>query len=216
MKKLLLLIFSSFILLMMTTGCGNNDSAVEDQESADTPAESEANMEETAADEHEHAHADGEPIEPNEEHLCEFCNMVVYGRDDEMGVFTAQALTESGENIFFDDIGCLLNYDRVGDEKLITKWIRDHESLDWIIQEDGIPVKTDLESPMKYGYVFFENEEKANKFVEENPDINPAIADWSSIDAVAKERYEKKMKAQGESNGHDHDHDNMHEEDHSH
>lgn len=45
--------------------------------------------------------------EPTEETVCAMCNMKVYTKDHEMGVFSAQAIKADGSIAFYDDIGCL-------------------------------------------------------------------------------------------------------------
>ena len=54
--------------------------------------------------------------EPEENTICEMCNMKVYMKDHEMGVFSAQAKRRWNHR-FYDDIGCLLNAEVANEEK---------------------------------------------------------------------------------------------------
>jgi len=152
------------------------------------------------------------PQEPTEDTVCAFCNMVVYEKDHEMGVFSAQGVTKDGEYVFFDDSGCMLNYERQQEEKLAKKWVRDYVTSNWVEADKAVVVKADITTPMKYGYAFFETEGAADGFISESSNLNPIEANWETIDTVANERYQKKMqmKKQEQSEeetsqeGHDH------------
>ena len=127
--------------------------------------------------------------------------MKVYEKDHEFGVFSAQGVTQDGENVFFDDIGCLLNYERKNGEALAVEWIRDYETLQWTEQDKSVPVKTNLESPMKWGYIMFDTPEKAEAFAadEANSAVAPEVTEWTVVDNAANERFMKKMQAQKEA-----------------
>jgi hypothetical protein len=147
----------------------------------------------TSQNEHRH-----NPNEPHANTLCAFCDMKVYEKAHSFGAFTAQGVTKDGEYVYFDDIGCILNYERKTNVKLAKKWVRDYFTLEWTELDTAIPVKTTLETPMKYGYVLFKDIEKANEFIEneENSNIFPTAAKWSEIDNMANERYQMRMKKQ--------------------
>ncbi|WP_260471929.1 nitrous oxide reductase accessory protein NosL [Bacillus sp. HMF5848] len=135
-----------------------------------------------------------DPTEPHDESTCAFCNMKIYLKDDEMGVFTAQAITEDGKTLFFDDSGCLLNYERKDDAlALETKWVRDYVSQEWLKAGDASIAHADIKTPMKYGYVFFSSDQDAKDFVTNNANLNAKSSSWEDIDAVSKERFMKKM-----------------------
>ncbi len=148
------------------------------------------------------------PEEPAKDEKCAFCNMEVYGHSHEMGAFTAQAVTESGERVYFDDSGCLLNYERQQDIEYVASWVRDYETNDWIEADEAVAIKSDIITPMKYGYAFFHHEEHAETFMAENNALNPATVTWDDIDAVAHERYKKKMESMNQSNM-NHDDENI-------
>ncbi|MFB6469165.1 nitrous oxide reductase accessory protein NosL [Cytobacillus sp. Hz8] len=132
-------------------------------------------------------------IEPTHNDKCAFCNMKIYTKEDKMGVFTAQAVNKDGKNIFFDDSGCLLNYERKTGEQLKNQWVKDYESSKWIDAKTAVPVKANVQTPMKYGYLFFADKANADKYVSENKNLQAAIVSWNDIDKVANERYKMKM-----------------------
>lgn len=78
--------------------------------------------------------------EPTEETKCEVCDMVVYMKDHEMGMFSAQAIKEDGTNAFYDDIGCLLNAELINEEEN-TKFVRDFATKEWVQVDDATIVK---------------------------------------------------------------------------
>ncbi|MFS1517507.1 nitrous oxide reductase accessory protein NosL [Bacillus sp. SCS-151] len=188
-------IFSVFLTISLgvLVGCSNSQNGVEE---ASEVASGEQLSSQQNIDTHEVV-----AVEPTDEHTCAFCDMKVYGMEHEMGVFTAQIQMEDGEHYFFDDVGCLLNYERGKDEQAIAKWVRDYNSSEWIDLDGSVPVKADIITPMKYGYALFNSEKAAQTFVDERKDINAVISSWDEIDHVSHERYMKKM-GQNEE-GHD-------------
>lgn len=152
---------------------------------------------------HEHAHEDGEPDEHTK---CAFCNMKVYMKHEEMGAFTAKAITADGETLFFDDAGCLLNYERDNEDvELKDKYVRDYNSLEWVALNEAKIVEADIQTPMKYGNAFFSDMASLETFMKDYPDAKETTLE--AIDGVAKERYMKKMEMDGGHDDHDgHDH----------
>ena len=141
--------------------------------------------------------------EPTEDTVCFMCNMKVYTKDHEQGVFSAQAIREDGSVVFYDDIGCLLN-DEYANEMENEKFVRDYATLNWFDVEEAIVVKTDLKSPMNWGYIFFKYQEDADAYMEENPEA--AITPLEQVRTEAMERYKKKQaqkEAQSSENQHE-------------
>ena len=128
--------------------------------------------------------------EPTEDTVCFMCNMKVYTKDHEQGVFSAQAIREDGSVVFYDDIGCLLN-DEYANEMENEKFVRDYATLNWFDVEEAIVVKTDLKSPMNWGYIFFKYQEDADAYMAENPEA--AITPLEQVRTEAMERYKKKQ-----------------------
>lgn len=202
------MILSAIIAVFVMSACGTTDDASGDVDNNES--QSEENVDNGIEAENEETLAT--PKEPTESDMCAFCNMVVYDQEHEMGVFSAQAVNADGENIFFDDSGCLLNMERKTEETFETKWVRDYVTDEWLEIDDATVVYGDFATPMKYGYAFFKDENEANKFIEENSDLNAVISSWEDIDNEANERYMKKMQNE---NGDDHDmHDHHEETDH--
>lgn len=189
MKKLSLLLMTIFAMVIFT-GCGSTDDAAKKDEKAKT--EEKAKADDTAKKE-ETAKA-VEPKEPTAEDKCAFCNMKIYTKDEDMGQFTAQAVTADGKNLFFDDSGCLLNMTRKDETiKYDKKWVRDNDTKEWIEADKAVVVKSDVATPMKYGYSFFKDGAAAEKFIKDNADKHAMKSSWDEIDKVSKERYMKKM-----------------------
>lgn len=189
------LLFVLFVLsTLLFAACGNSDSLQENQLENEGDIQTDIKTEEE--NESKTAVVVHDPLEPEADTLCEMCNMQVYTRDHEMGVFTAQGVTSEGENVFFDDVGCLLNYPRKTGNELEVKWVRDYLTKEWTEVEKVEPVKTDLTSPMNYGYVFFNAKENAETFITDHSELNPSSVEWATIDAIANERFQKKMQMQ--------------------
>lgn len=189
MKKWFIILLTAFIVAALSAcGTSKESSSKDKTNNNENQTESTTKNEETDLE-------SIQPGEPEQDTVCAMCNMKVHTKDDEMGVFTAQAVTQSGETLYFDDIGCILNYDKQHNGELSKKWVRDYDTLEWTELEKSTLVKTDLKSPMKWGYVFFDTEEKANKFIKENSDINPSLANWDDLKNEAYARMEKKMKS---------------------
>ncbi len=154
--------------------------------------------------------------EPTEDTICFMCNMKVYTRDHEQGVFSAQAIREDGELVFYDDIGCLLNDEYVNNVSN-EKFVRDYTTLNWFNVDEATVVKTDLKSPMNWGYIFFKSETEANDYIAQNP--KAGLATLQQVRDEAIERHKKKQQAKKEgatdSQGHAHGHNHDNEEDHT-
>lgn len=146
--------------------------------------------------------------EPTAETVCEMCNMKVYMKDHEMGVFSAQAVKPDGSTAFYDDIGCLLNAE-LAQNQVNEKFVRDYVTLNWINVEEAFLVKTQLKSPMNWGYIFFKFEEDANTYIAENP--GAAMEELDVVKQAAKERREKKLAEQAKNGGDMHGTDTEHE-----
>ena len=130
--------------------------------------------------------------EPTEETVCAMCNMKVYTKDHEMGVFSAQAIKADGSIVFYDDIGCLLNAEFANVE-VNEKFVRDYNTLNWFNVEQAYIVKTTLKSPMNWGYIFFKYEDDANKYIAENE--GSELTSYTKVRQEALERRKAKMNA---------------------
>lgn len=177
----------SLILLLVFSGCSSekDQSTTEnkDTQSTETTKKTTTETKQTATN---------EPTEPTKDDKCYFCNMKIYTKDEEMGASTAQAIKADGTHVFFDDSGCITNAEKKYNEKFTKKWVRDYVSKEWVETDKAVVVKADVTTPMKYNYIFFANEENANKYIKDNK-TNGVITDWAPINTEAAKRYEMRM-----------------------
>lgn len=117
---------------------------------------------------------------------CALCNMVVYQKKSKMGVFSSQAIKKNGKVVYYDDIGCLL-YDEVKHKTKNKKYVRDYKTLKWIKAEKATYVKTNLRSPMGWGYISFASKSQAKKYVAKHK--TSKIVKLSTIRKKAINRY---------------------------
>lgn len=117
---------------------------------------------------------------------CALCNMVVYQKKHKMGVFSAQAIKKNGKVVYYDDIGCLL-YDEVKHKTTNKKYVRDYKTLKWVKVEKATYVKTNLQSPMQWGYVSFASKSEAKKYIAKHKKFK--IVKLNTIRKQAIKRY---------------------------
>mgnify|MGYP003514074089 FL=1 len=193
MKKFAHLFVATGIVLALAA-CGDEEQASKEQET--TPQVEVEESDSTIVKQEEVASlVDPRLQEPTEESICEMCNMKVYTKEHEMGVFSAQAIKADGSISFYDDIGCLLNAEVANNEKN-DKYVRDYNTLEWALVEDVTIVKTEIKSPMNWGYIYFINKEDANKYIAENPTAH--VEELQTIKDAALKRREEKLKKKAE------------------
>ncbi|MEK4229499.1 nitrous oxide reductase accessory protein NosL [Solibacillus sp. FSL H8-0538] len=194
MKKFLL---ASVPVIFLLGACGSDEDALNKDEATTTEAvqvENEHAEAEVALQGEREWEVDERLQEPDEHTICEMCNMKVYMKEEEMGVFSAQAVKTDGSIAFYDDIGCLLNAEYAHKETN-EKFVRDYTTLNWINVEEAYGVKTSLKSPMNWGYIFFKYEEDALNYITENSDA--VLAELETIREEGITRYEKKHAMDG-------------------
>lgn len=118
---------------------------------------------------------------------CEFCNMVVYTKKSEFGVFSAKALKKNGKVAYYDDISCLLYAEAKNREKN-EKYVRDYTTLTWTKAEKATYVKTELHSPMDDGYLYFAKALDAKKYVAKNKGTK--IVPYNTVRNESIQRYQ--------------------------
>jgi len=190
MKKLWLPVLAVLLLL---AACGTEKTQVKEEESKQDVAANEAEAKDKTTQ--VASLVDPRLQEPKEDTLCEMCNMKVYMKDEGMGEFSTQAIKEDGTISFYDDIGCLVNAEVANNENN-EKYVRDYITKDWVKVEDVTIVKTDLKSPMNWGYIYFTNKADADKYITDNPDAH--VEELQKIKDEALERRKKKMQEQTE------------------
>ncbi|MER2169150.1 MAG: hypothetical protein ABS938_00800 [Psychrobacillus psychrodurans] len=187
MKKLLFL--APLALSLYACGDVSDIVTTKKEEATNTVSENKATEKKVSIAEETEWAVDERLQEPTEDTTCYMCSMKVYTRESEQGVFSAQAIRENGEIVFYDDIGCLLNDEYVYNV-VNEKFVRDYHTLKWISTDEAYAVKTDLKSPMNWGYIFFKFEEDANAYIDEHE--HSAIATLDEIQIQAIERHKKK------------------------
>lgn len=183
-KKLLMA--SSLALIL--AACGNEETKTEDQPDTDNQTQQEEVQQSVEKDWTQDARLQ----EPTEDTVCAMCNMKVYTKDHEMGVFSAQAIKADGSIAFYDDIGCLLNAEFANVE-VNEKFVRDYNTLNWFNVEQAYIVKTKLKSPMNWGYIFFKYEDDSQKYITENEGAE--LTSYTEVRQQALERRKAKLQA---------------------
>ena len=183
-----LLIASSLALIL--AACSNEETKTEEKSNADEQTQQEEVQQSVEKDWTQDARLQ----EPTEETVCAMCNMKVYTKDHEMGVFSAQAIKADGSIAFYDDIGCLLNAEFANVE-VNEKFVRDYNTLNWFNVEQAYIVKTQLKSPMNWGYIFFKYEDDSQKYIAENEGAE--LTSYTEVRQQALERRKAKQQAAG-------------------
>ena len=205
---------SALLAVSLLGACGNSEDTSKKEES--TPKTEVSKDDGTTV-------VDGIKLkEPAKDEVCAFCNMKAYAKSDDMGAFTAQAVDAKGKNLFFDDAGCMLNYERKH-KVTLDKFVRNYDDKSWMKLDDAIVVKGDIKTPMKYGFAYFGTKEAAESFIKEHKEAK--IVKASDIDDVSHERFSKmgdmkhdEHKGHDEHEGHDEhgDHDKEHDDNSGH
>jgi len=87
--------------------------------------------------------------------LCERCKMAISERD-----FGVMAVDKNNKVYKFDDIGCLILWQKQEHPEIVIKkiWIRDIKSKQWIDGLNAIYLKG-YKTPMDYGFAAFSKED---------------------------------------------------------
>ena len=204
-------LFMASSLALILAACGGEETKTSEQSTADDQTQQ---VEQAVEKDWTQ---DARLQEPTEETVCAMCNMKVYTKDHEMGVFSAQAIKADGSIVFYDDIGCLLNAEFANVE-VNEKFVRDYNTLNWFNVEQAYIVKTTLKSPMNWGYIFFKYEDDADKYIAENE--GSELTSYTKVRQEALERRKAKLNATNKtvdmnSEGAEHQQGNDSEEDSS-
>lgn len=108
-----------------------------------------------------------EPREINPEtDVCYMCNMSITHVD-----YAAQVVLTNGDQVAFDDLGCLMEYVlENGEEKIGDGFIRDTNSSKWLNIEEAVYVYSkEYWTPMNYGVLAFSTQEEVNQYTAERP-----------------------------------------------
>ena len=168
---------------LLLAGCGENTTSVNSENTTNSENQTTS------------APVDNRLKEPAKDEKCAFCNMKVYQKNNKLGAFTAQAIDDKGKNLFFDDAGCMLNYEREHNVTL-EKFVRDYDSKEWIHLEDAAVVAGDIKTPMNYGFAYFAQKADAQKFIDKHE--GSKLVAVEDIDDKAHEKMKMKMNMQSE------------------
>jgi len=95
--------------------------------------------------------------------LCAVCKMAVTSKG-----YAAQIVSD-GKPLFFDDIGCLVQYERQGlikAEAVKARYVRSVAGDAWLQAEKAVWVTTkDVRTPMGYGFHAFADKKAAEAFL---------------------------------------------------
>ncbi|MCE4957987.1 nitrous oxide reductase accessory protein NosL [Macrococcoides caseolyticum] len=201
MKRVSILLSTAIIL----TACGGNETS---KQSNGQKSNDGVKTEQVKVDQ-QTVKVDGYTLkEPQEDTKCAACNMKVYQKSDALGKYSAQAIGEDGKNYFFDDLFCLLNYERKSGKKMKAKFVRDYKTLEWINVSDAKFVKGEIKTPMNVGIASFKAEEDAQKFAHQHDTKVEALKD---IDKKAMMRFMEKQKQMKDMKKSDEKHETHHE-----
>ena len=105
------------------------------------------------------------PVDIFPEDACAQCRMAVSDKS-----FASEIITEEGEVLKFDDLGCLENYRKKNPAvKIRTIFVSDFDTKTWLPYEKSRIVKTGITTPMGSGRVAFADSAKAVEFLKNNP-----------------------------------------------
>jgi len=95
--------------------------------------------------------------------ICAVCKMAVTSKS-----YAAQIVSD-GRPLFFDDIGCLVQYERKGQimpDAVKARYVRSVAGDGWLLAEKAVWVTTkDVRTPMGYGFHAFSDRKSADAFV---------------------------------------------------
>ena len=95
--------------------------------------------------------------------ICAECKMAVTNKS-----YAAQMVSD-GKPLFFDDIGCLVQYERQGQitpEAVKARYVRSVAGNGWLEVDTAVWVTTkDVRTPMGYGFHAFADKKAAEAFI---------------------------------------------------
>lgn len=92
---------------------------------------------------------------------CDECFMLI-----NESRFAAGFVTIDGQVKRFDDIGCLLLYQKEQNENVAHFWVKDFNTQKWLKADDALFVRSDsIQTPMGFGIIAFKTEEFAQKIL---------------------------------------------------
>lgn len=115
--------------------------------------------------------------------LCAVCKMAVTSKS-----YAAQIVTE-GKPLFFDDVGCLIQYERRGQilpEAVRARYVRSVAGDAWLAVETALWVTTkEVRTPMGYGFHAFADKPAAEAFLASHPQAR--LVGWAEAKGLVPE-----------------------------
>jgi copper chaperone NosL len=96
-----------------------------------------------------------QPVELAPEDMCSFCRMAISEKR-----FAAELITQDGDTYKFDDIGCLLDFNRGREvtQSIAASFVVDFETQEWVRGEEAYYLRSaELKTPMSHGIVAFKD-----------------------------------------------------------
>ena len=104
------------------------------------------------------------PVDIYPEDICSFCRMAFSDP-----AFASEIITDRGEALKFDDIGCMERYTQMAKETAIAAiFVKDFETKEWIQIGKSTIVTTNLATPMGSGKIAFADSMRANAYLQEH------------------------------------------------
>jgi copper chaperone NosL len=114
---------------------------------------------------------------------CDECFMLI-----NESRFAATYITFDDQVKRFDDIGCLLLYQKEHDEDVAHFWVKDFNTQKWLKADNALFISSDsIQTPMGFGIIAFENEKTVRDiFPSQNQD---QILKFPQLLEITKELY---------------------------
>lgn len=94
--------------------------------------------------------------------VCDVCNMSIVHEH-----YATEVILENGDDLIFDDIGCMYEYMTETTDKIEISYVKDIESDDWVKSEEAFYVyDASAWTPMAYGVLSFKEEKDALAYIE--------------------------------------------------
>lgn len=84
--------------------------------------------------------------------------------------FASEIITEKGEALKFDDIGCMENFSQTAkDVRVMATFVKDYETKEWLPLEKSTIIVTGIATPMGSGKIAFTDSMKAAEYLKKYP-----------------------------------------------
>ncbi|MEW6511235.1 MAG: nitrous oxide reductase accessory protein NosL [Bacteroidota bacterium] len=108
------------------------------------------------------------PVDIYPEDMCAVCRMAFSDHR-----FASEIIDDRDEVYKFDDIGCMLEFRTSSrDVAMVSTFVKDYDTDEWIPFDRATVVKTGIHTPMGSGKVAFRDSARAAEFARQHP---PAV-----------------------------------------